>query len=101
MRAVADARETVVELGVRGETYRLLLPHGRGRFELERLVRDEYRFWISRWERYGMGVYQGTRVVTSMRGVGEEIPAGVLEAIEAALEYVQEGPAQGPVRGHA
>jgi hypothetical protein len=53
---------------------------------------DEIRFWISRWEPYGLGTYLGYDPTNAITTTGAPLPPCVVGRIGTVLRLVCEGP---------
>src|SRR5579884_2083340 len=93
MRAITDANELACEFTLHGRTYRLILPHGKPRFSLDKLTRDEYRRWIWRWVPCGLGTYVGLDPRVAVTTAGRLLSPRLTSRIASALHYAFEGPA--------
>lgn len=99
MRVVVDERETVIEFSAGShpehlEEYRLIMRRGSWRFLVERLVADEDRSWIKRWEPYGRGRHDGQQVVRHQLDgdvVVCPLPQLLIVEIAVAIQYARTG----------
>ncbi len=97
--AVADTRETVIEFHLdphdpESDYFRLIIRSGYSGFALERLIRDQHRHWISRWEQFGRGTHRRGEIRRhQLHGdvATCPLPVGLRERVRQAIAFEATG----------